>query len=78
LTEFELREIVKLATIDNDIDDCLDYNIVDEVNENNNTYEGDLSLLFQNNLILEDFVNFRDPVFQERDNVPFEFIKLEV
>ncbi|CAG8707009.1 24345_t:CDS:2, partial [Gigaspora margarita] len=55
LTKSEFREMVKLATIDNDIDDCLDDHIVDEVNENNNTYEGNLSLLFQNNLILEDF-----------------------
>ncbi|CAG8795456.1 31458_t:CDS:2, partial [Gigaspora margarita] len=55
LTKSELCEMVKLATIDD--------HIVDKVNENNNTYEGDL----------KDFVNLRDPVFQERDNIPFEF-----
>ncbi|CAG8844552.1 36229_t:CDS:1, partial [Racocetra persica] len=39
----------------------------EEANRNNDTYEGDLSLLSQTNLILEDVVNLRDPVFQERD-----------
>ncbi|CAG8795774.1 8991_t:CDS:1, partial [Racocetra persica] len=66
--------MVKLATIDNYIDDRLDNYIVDEeANRNNDTYEEDLSLLSQTNLILEDVVNLRDLVFQERDTVPFEF-----
>ncbi|CAG8838844.1 40152_t:CDS:1, partial [Gigaspora margarita] len=36
LIEFELHEMVKLATIDNDINNCLDDNIVAEINKNNN------------------------------------------
>ncbi|CAG8827332.1 35513_t:CDS:1, partial [Gigaspora margarita] len=42
LTEFELHKMVKLETINNNIDNCLDDHIVDEVNENNNIFERDL------------------------------------
>ncbi|CAG8749556.1 4068_t:CDS:1 [Cetraspora pellucida] len=74
LTESELHKMVKLATINDYIDDCLDNYIVDEeANRNNNTYEEDLSSLSQTNLILENVVNLQDLIFQERDTVPFEF-----
>ncbi|CAG8731031.1 14460_t:CDS:2 [Racocetra persica] len=63
MTKSELREMVKLATIDDYIDDRLDNYIVDEeANRNNDIYEGDLSLLSQTNLILEDITSVEENV----------------
>lgn len=68
LTESELREMVKIATIDDYITD------EEKLSENNdNTYEESSDSLSQTNIILEDIVNLRDPIFQDREIIPFEF-----
>lgn len=62
LTESELREMVKIATIDDYILD------EDEIGENNDDiYEESSNTLSQNYIILEDVVNLQDPIFQDRE-----------
>ncbi|CAG8831336.1 32513_t:CDS:1, partial [Racocetra persica] len=68
LTESELREMVKIATIDDYITD------EEELSGNNDdAYEESPNSLSQTNIILEDFVNLRDPIFQDREVTQFEF-----
>ncbi|CAG8708240.1 1014_t:CDS:2 [Cetraspora pellucida] len=68
LTESELREMIKIATIDDYITN------EKELSENNeDAYEEIPNLLSQTNIILEDFVNLRDPIFQDREITQFEF-----
>ncbi|CAG8796077.1 32142_t:CDS:2 [Gigaspora margarita] len=71
LTEFELYEMVKIATIDDYIAD------EEEICRNNDsdnidTYEESSNLLCQT-IILKDIVNLWDPVFQDREVTQFEF-----
>ncbi|CAG8694919.1 22762_t:CDS:2, partial [Dentiscutata erythropus] len=65
LTEYELREIVNLASINNFIDEKAEKS----KSENDNTYDNNLSDDLSNwgNLILEETVNLKDPIFQEKD-----------
>ncbi|CAG8842921.1 16902_t:CDS:1, partial [Racocetra persica] len=66
LTENELREMVNLSSINSFIEDE-----ADEKNKSeNNICEDDL--LSRANLVLEETVNLKDPIFQEEDIVPHE------
>ncbi|CAG8727008.1 24690_t:CDS:1, partial [Racocetra persica] len=63
----ELCEMVKIATID-------DYVTGEEElsGNNDNTYEESSNSLSQTTIILEDIVNLRNPVFQDREIISFE------
>ncbi|CAG8733843.1 36294_t:CDS:1, partial [Gigaspora margarita] len=70
LTEFELCEIVKIATIDDYITDKEE--ILEIIIAIILIYEESSNLLCQT-IILEDIVNLRDPVFQDKKVTQFEF-----
>ncbi|CAG8782877.1 1907_t:CDS:2 [Cetraspora pellucida] len=66
LTEYELCEMVNLASINNFIKD---EKAEEDENENNYTYD---DLLTYADLILEETVNLKDLIFQENDFISCE------
>ncbi|CAG8461611.1 10539_t:CDS:2 [Racocetra persica] len=65
LSESELRDMVNLISINNFIDN-------EEINKSINTIYNSQNVLTHTNLILEDIVNLRDLIFQDRDIVSYE------
>ncbi|CAG8521059.1 4009_t:CDS:2, partial [Scutellospora calospora] len=46
----------------------------EEENDDNNTYDIDQNSSIRTTLILEDIINLRDPIFQERDTILSEVL----
>ncbi|CAG8796348.1 3871_t:CDS:2, partial [Cetraspora pellucida] len=62
LTESKLCEMVNIATIDDNI-----INKEELSRNNDDAYKKSSNSLFQTNILLEDFVNLQDPIFQDRE-----------